>query len=125
MLEVVFWFSAATLVYCYLGSAAAARRRLSDVRPYQPSTRVLLDACAALLADGVALRCHLVGDGPDRKGLEAHARELGIAAFGQIAAEPETRARLGAAARKKVTRDFPLGRSVELLRTRFFGGVTS
>lgn len=41
--------------------------------------RFLLDACAELSTRGVAWRCHLVGDGPDRRALEARALRLGIA----------------------------------------------
>jgi len=41
--------------------------------------RFLLDACAELSARGVDWRCHLVGDGPDRRALEARAGWLGIA----------------------------------------------
>lgn len=40
---------------------------------------VLLRAFAALLADGADLTLELVGDGPERPGLEGLARELGIA----------------------------------------------
>ncbi len=41
--------------------------------------RYLLEACAGLAARGLDWRCHLVGDGPDRKRLEALAARLGIA----------------------------------------------
>lgn len=41
--------------------------------------RILLDACALLSARGVAWRCHLVGDGPDRRALERYAGTLAIA----------------------------------------------
>ncbi|PZX13452.1 glycosyltransferase involved in cell wall biosynthesis [Palleronia aestuarii] len=40
---------------------------------------LLLDAVAALAPDHPDLRLTLVGDGPDRAGLEARARDLGIA----------------------------------------------
>ena len=40
--------------------------------------RYLLEACAGLVRRGIDWRCHLVGDGPDRKPLEALASRLGI-----------------------------------------------
>ncbi len=40
--------------------------------------RYLLEACAALTKRGYDWRCHLIGDGPDRRSLEGHAAELGI-----------------------------------------------
>ena len=36
--------------------------------------RFLLEACERLSARGIRWRCHLIGDGPDRGALEAHAR---------------------------------------------------
>jgi len=39
--------------------------------------RHLLDACAELSALGIDWRCHLIGDGPDRRALEARARAAG------------------------------------------------
>ncbi len=39
---------------------------------------LLLEAVAALSARGVAVRLHLVGDGPDRQWLEQQARQLGV-----------------------------------------------
>jgi glycosyltransferase involved in cell wall biosynthesis len=55
---------------------------------------VLLQACAELRRRGRSLRCTLVGDGPDRAGLEASARRLGIAdavRFTGFLAAPEVR----------------------------------
>ncbi len=40
--------------------------------------RFLLDACAGLSKLGVAWRCHLIGDGPDRRALESQTRRLGL-----------------------------------------------
>jgi glycosyltransferase involved in cell wall biosynthesis len=169
--------------------------------------RFLLDACAELSRQGVEWRCHLIGDGPDRKSLEAQADALGLgdrvlfhgscerevvrsllaemdvvaapsvptrdgrregipvvlmeaaacglpliasrlsgipelvvdqicgllvepgdveglsAALIRIAAEPETRERLGAAARERMRADFSLGRNVERLREQIFAGI--
>jgi glycosyltransferase involved in cell wall biosynthesis len=39
---------------------------------------VLLEACRLLAARGIAVECHLVGDGPDRTALEARARVSGL-----------------------------------------------
>lgn len=170
--------------------------------------RFLLEACAELSALGASWQCHLIGDGPDRRALEAQARALRLGdrmvfhgscerervrallagmdvavapsvptrdgrregipvvlmeaaacglplvasrlsgipelvlddetgllvepgdvralakALARIAAEPETRARLGAAARERVERDFCLGRNVETLRSEIFAGGT-
>lgn len=41
--------------------------------------KVLLEACARLAQQGLSWRCHLIGDGPDRRMLEEHARKLDIA----------------------------------------------
>lgn len=41
--------------------------------------RFLLDACAELSSLGIDWRCHLIGDGPDRRDLESRARAAGIA----------------------------------------------
>ena len=38
----------------------------------------LLEACGQLRSQGIAFRCHLVGDGPDRDALTAQTAELGI-----------------------------------------------
>lgn len=40
--------------------------------------KYLLDACAALSKRGVEWRCHLIGDGPDRRALESQTRTLGL-----------------------------------------------
>lgn len=40
--------------------------------------RFLLDACAELSKLGIEWRCHLIGDGPDRKALEDQTRALGL-----------------------------------------------
>jgi glycosyltransferase involved in cell wall biosynthesis len=42
---------------------------------------VLLDACAALIAEGIRLRVAFVGEGPMRPAVERLARERGIGAF--------------------------------------------
>ena len=39
---------------------------------------LLLEAVAALSARGLSVELHLVGDGPDRRWLEEHARQLGV-----------------------------------------------
>jgi glycosyltransferase involved in cell wall biosynthesis len=39
---------------------------------------ILLEACAELAGQAIPFRCHLIGDGPDRRDLEEHARRLGI-----------------------------------------------
>lgn len=167
---------------------------------------VLLEACARLEQRGIAWRCHLVGDGPDRRALEETARSLGIAsrvvfhgacerdrvrellagvdvgvapsvptadgrregipvalmeaaacglplvasrlsgipelvregengllvepgdaeglasALGRLAREPETRARFGAAARRRLEADFNLGPNVARLLERMLAG---
>ena len=41
--------------------------------------RVLISACALLIATGAKLRLHLVGSGPDREALEAYSKAAGIA----------------------------------------------
>jgi colanic acid/amylovoran biosynthesis glycosyltransferase len=41
--------------------------------------RILLEALAPLVASGIDLTCTLIGDGPERKSLEAMCVELGIA----------------------------------------------
>lgn len=56
---------------------------------------VLLDACARLVAEGLDVRCTLVGDGPDREALEARAERLGLGGAVRITgrvARPEVRA---------------------------------
>lgn len=40
--------------------------------------RFLLEACAELVRTGVTLKCHLVGDGPDRAELEQLTQQLGL-----------------------------------------------
>jgi glycosyltransferase involved in cell wall biosynthesis len=40
--------------------------------------RFLLEACAVLSQRGIEWRCHLIGDGPDRRALEARCVELGL-----------------------------------------------
>jgi len=42
--------------------------------------RHLLDACAALVARGIDVRCRLLGDGAERTVLEARARSIGLGA---------------------------------------------
>lgn len=42
--------------------------------------RHLLDACAALVARGVDVRCRLLGDGSERSALASRARQLGLGA---------------------------------------------
>jgi len=169
--------------------------------------RYLLDACGELSGQGIDWRCHLIGDGPDRRALEARARELGIVervvfhgncerekvrallvgmdvvaapsvptpdgrregipvalmeagasglplvasrlsgipelvvdgetgllvepgdshglavALARLAAEPETRERLGAAVRERIAVEFSLGRSVERLSLEMLGAT--
>ena len=41
--------------------------------------RYLLEACARLAVAEIDWRCHLIGDGPDRRALESQAEALGIA----------------------------------------------
>jgi glycosyltransferase involved in cell wall biosynthesis len=41
--------------------------------------RYLIDACAQLTSEDIDWRCELIGDGEDRKDLEAQAQRLGIA----------------------------------------------
>ncbi len=40
--------------------------------------RFLLEACAELSSLGIDWRCHLIGDGPDRRALESQARAAGL-----------------------------------------------
>lgn len=171
--------------------------------------RFLLDACAELSKLGVEWRCHLIGDGPDRRALESQARTLGLEgrvvfhgscerervrellaginvvvapsvptsdgrregipvvlmeagacglalvasrlsgipelvvdgetgllvepgdaqglarALARMAAEPETRARLGRAVRRRIESDFCLERNVAQLRLEMFDGVAA
>lgn len=42
---------------------------------------ILLKACAALIGEGIRLRLRLVGDGPDRRHLEAFVAQSGLAPF--------------------------------------------
>jgi glycosyltransferase involved in cell wall biosynthesis len=46
-------------------------------KPYK-GLPVLIDACAILRDEGLALRCDIVGDGPMRAELEERIRELGL-----------------------------------------------
>ena len=58
---------------------------------------VLIEACRLLAARGIAFRCDLVGDGPDRAALERHARACGLEGrvrFLGALARPEVAARL-------------------------------
>jgi glycosyltransferase involved in cell wall biosynthesis len=59
--------------------------------------------------------CGLLVEPGDVEGLSA--------ALIRIAAEPETRERLGAAARERMRADFSLGRNVERLREQIFAGI--
>jgi glycosyltransferase involved in cell wall biosynthesis len=59
---------------------------------------ILLQACEVLLTEGYSLRVRLVGDGPDRRHLEAFADQKGIAAiFEGAKTHDETRQLLGGA----------------------------
>jgi glycosyltransferase involved in cell wall biosynthesis len=59
---------------------------------------ILLRACELLCLKGLSIRVRLVGDGPDRKLLEAFAKEKGIAAiFEGARSHDETRQLLGQA----------------------------
>jgi L-malate glycosyltransferase len=63
------------------GAAAGGPLRIASARPLLALYRIdlLLDALAKLRAEGVAFRCDIAGNGPERPALERRAAGLGIA----------------------------------------------
>lgn len=65
---------------------------VAGLRDYK-GQRHLVDACALLRARGVAFRCVLVGDGPERSRLARRIAELGLAEVELAGALPQDRVR--------------------------------
>jgi glycosyltransferase involved in cell wall biosynthesis len=61
------------------GNAAAARLLCVGRLSEEKGQALLLEAIAALTAEGLRVQLHFVGDGPDRRWLEDYASRLGVA----------------------------------------------
>jgi colanic acid/amylovoran biosynthesis glycosyltransferase len=61
------------------GNSAAARLLCVGRLSEEKGQALLLDAIAALTADGLCVQLQFVGDGPDRRWLENYASRLGVA----------------------------------------------